>query len=327
MGSRNAGVVRKRIFLVFNFQIAVTTAAVDVDFLHLCTPSGLKVISCVSKFLRLVPPGTPSRLEHGVNTTCIRTGSNSVRKVEKGEVECPKRGTRLIAYLIDRSGSLSGCPGCLQKTFNELHAELRHRLPDGRRVSVYIYSSNVLQHFTNRRLTSPRRRSINLSVPTPSGGTATGEALLTVGSKLQPGSAIIHVTDGKPDSKTKVVDAVRQLSARNIRVISIGVGKGIDTQALLNLGSTVITIDSYDQIGAALRNAYKSQCADEYPKNKQQKCIRWAIDDDPMSLSRFNSLLRFAVAYSFSCRILTKFSVNFYLVKQLTVSWKINRDV
>jgi molecular chaperone DnaK len=169
----------------------------------------------------------------------LKTGSKKVVQVQKGvRLESEKSMPIDFALLIDNSGSMRGREMLLAKDACEKLVTQIINL-DVHRLGLISFGYEVL---TVCKLSQKKSELISaVRGIEASGGTPMGQAIHSGIDMLRVSSnekVILIVTDGAPDNQKNTMTAAQEAKSKGIKVITIGVGGGVNSSFLQSIASS-----------------------------------------------------------------------------------------
>jgi len=171
----------------------------------------------------------------------LLTGTILPKRVKKEEVDLENLITSAsppqdIALLVDSSGSMSG----IIEHAKQAAYSFLDRIGSGARVGLISFgdpNAHIRAGLTYN-FAELKRKIESLR---PSGSTPMAEAITLSDKELLKHEGVINIivllTDGEPNSTSETMESARQAKNRGIRIITVGVGGGVDSELLKQIAS------------------------------------------------------------------------------------------
>lgn len=180
-----------------------------------------------------------------------------------------------LAFVIDRSNSLSNDDFLRAKYFVQTVVDSFDIAPDKTRVAVVTYATNAQTEFLfNTYGTKTDVKDAILRMPFIGGSTATAEAInlattnifnVAHGSRPDAVKVMVVITDGDSNDIIDTGHAADKAHREGITVFSIGVGRLVQKETLNTIASNpdcthVFSVSNYAEIKAIKEEIEKSSC-------------------------------------------------------------------
>lgn len=169
-------------------------------------------------------------------------------------------------FLLDASGSVGQENFEKEKQFIIQSANQFNIGPNDAQVSVVMFSNQPHNQFNLSQFDNITSITNEINaIPYPAGGTYTSLALAfagdysftaEAGNRLDAVDVLVVVTDGKSTDHAQTLREAANLKQRNIVIVGVGIGSGVDTQELNGIATGPLYV-MYANDFNALSHFYK----------------------------------------------------------------------